>query len=51
MIFCEINQNNTPKKAEVKNMEAKPLVQVLGNIDNRIQELEEKREKLLAFEE
>lgn len=46
-----INQNNTPKKAEVKNMEAKPLVQVLGNIDNRIQELEEKREKLLAFEE
>ena len=44
-------KNNTPKKAEVKNMEAKPLVQVLGNIDNRIQELEEKREKLLAFEE
>ena len=32
-------------------MEAKPLAQVLGNIDNRIQELEEKREKLLAFEE
>ena len=45
------SKNNTPKKAEVKNMEAKPLVQVLGNIDNRIQELEEKREKLLAFEE
>lgn len=45
-----INQNKTQNNITSEKNKTKPLTSVLGNIDNRIKELEAKRDKLLAFE-